>query len=132
MKCYNHPERNGIAICKACGKAVCHECARESQNGIACQQSCINTLSKKKKLYSLQAAHLKNLKRMNLLASFFSIGMGILFIYFSSQGFGLVYDFIFLLGVGFTVYGIVAQFVNMFIFFKSRKIQRLSKTLILF
>ena len=41
--------------------------------------------------------------------------MGALFIYFSSQGFGLVYDFIFLLGVGFIVYGFVAQFVNMFI-----------------
>src|SRR5210317_545618 len=121
MKCYNHPERDGIAICKACGKAVCHECAQESENGIACQQNCINTLTEKKNLYSLQAAHLKNLKRMNLLGSFFSIGMGILFIYFSSQGFGLVYDFVFLLGAGFTVYGIVAQFVNMFIFFKSRK-----------
>ena len=121
MKCYNHPERDGIAICKACGKAVCHECAQESENGITCQQSCNNRLSEKKSLYSLQTAHLKNLKRMNLLGSFFSIGMGLLFIYFSSQGFGLVYDFIFLLGVGFTVYGIVAQFVNMFIFFKSRK-----------
>ena len=121
MKCYNHPERDGIAICKACGKAVCHECAQESENGITCQQSCINRLSEKKSLYSLQTAHLKNLKRMNLLGSFFSIGMGLLFIYFSSQGFGLVYDFIFLLGAGFTVYGIVAQFVNMFIFLKSRK-----------
>src|SRR5210317_1731947 len=76
---------------------------------------------KEKKLYSLQAAHLKNLKRMNLLASFFSIGMGILFIYFSSQGFGLVYDFVFLLGVGFTVYGVVAQFLNMLIYFKKKK-----------
>jgi hypothetical protein len=58
---------------------------------------------------------------MNFLGSFFSIGMGILFIYFSSQGYGLVYDFVFLLGIGFAVYGIVAQFVIMLIFFKSRK-----------
>jgi len=47
--------------------------------------------------------------------------MGILFIYFSSQGFGLVYNFVFLLGIGFIVYSIMAQFVNMFIFFKERK-----------
>jgi len=121
MKCYNHPERDSVAICKACGKGICHECARESENGIACQQSCINFLAKKKELFLDQAAHLKNLKRMNFLGSFFSIGMGILFIYFSSQGFGLVYDFVFLLGVGFTVYGVVAQFVNMLILFKERK-----------
>ena len=123
MKCYNHPERDSVAICKACGKAICHECAQESENGIACQQSCINSLSKKEDLYTKQAAHLKNLKRMNLLGSFFSIGMGLLFIYFSSQGFGLVYDFVFLLGIGFIVYGIMAQFVNMLIFFKTKKIR---------
>jgi len=121
MKCFNHPEREGVAICKACGKAICHDCAQESKGGIACQQSCINSLSKRDELYSKQTAHLRNLQRMNFLSSLFSIGMGILFIYFSSQGFGLVYDFIFLLGLGFTVYGIVAQFVNMIIFFKKRK-----------
>ena len=52
-----------------------------------------------------------------MLGSFFSIGMGVLFIYFASQGFELVYDFVFLLGGGFLVYGIVAQVVNMVIFF---------------
>ena len=120
MKCYNHPARDGVAICKACGKAICHECALESEGGIACQQSCLNSLSNKTKYYSKQTAHLNNLKRINILGSFFSIGMGTLFIYFSSQGFGLVYDFIFLLGVGFIIYGFVAQFVNMFIVKKTR------------
>ena len=120
MKCFNHPERDGVAVCQSCGKAICHDCVLESENGIACQQSCVNSLSRKADLYTLQNAHLKNLKRMNFLGSFFSIGMGILFIYFSSQGFGLVYDFVFLLGIGFTVYGVVAQFVNMLIFFKKR------------
>ena len=75
MKCYNHPERDCVAICKACGKAICHECSQESENGIACQQSCINSLSKKNDLYINQAAHLKSLKRMNILGSFFSIGI---------------------------------------------------------
>jgi len=79
------------------------------------------TLLQKKDLHAKQAAHLENLKRTNLLGSFFSVGMGLLFIYFSSQGFGLVYDFVFLLGIGFTVYGVVAQFVNMLIFFKKEK-----------
>jgi len=122
MKCYNHPEKHGVAICKSCGRSICHECAHESGAGIACrQESCINSLSEINEFHAGQAAHLKNMKRLNFLGSLFSIGMGILFIYFSSRGYGLVYDFIFLLGVGFIVYGIVAQFVNMIIFFNTRK-----------
>ena len=112
MKCFNHPLTEAVAICKACGKGVCPECGLESENGIACQQSCAKTLSDKNEMYAKQAAHLKNIKRMNFLGSFFSIGVGGLFIYFSSQGFGLVYDFVFLLGAGFAVYGIIAALVK--------------------
>ena len=121
MKCYNHPERDGVAICKACGKAICHECAKESEAGIGCQQSCIDSLEKRNDWDTKQAAHLKNMKRISILGSFFSIGMGILFIYFSHQGYGLVYEFIFVLGIGFTVYGVVAQLANLFTFYISRK-----------
>ena len=121
MKCYNHPERDGVAVCKACGRAVCHECAKESEEGFACQQSCIDSLKKRNDLYTKQAAHLKNMKRINVLGSFFSIGMGILFIYFSYQGYGLVYEFILVLGIGFTVYGVVAQLANIFAFYILRK-----------
>jgi hypothetical protein len=120
MKCANHLEREAVAICKACGKAICQDCMHESENGIACQQSCTKSLAEKNELNVKLATHLKSIKRMNFLGSLFSICMGILFIYFSSQGFGLVYDFVFLLGIGFTIYGVVAQFVNMVIFFTSR------------
>lgn len=121
MKCFNHPESEAVAICKACGKAVCQQCVIASDNGMACQQNCAGSLANQKELHVTQVAHFKNLKRMNLLGSLFSIGMGLLFIYFSYQGFGLVYDFVFLLGTGFAVYGIVAQIMNMFIFIKSKK-----------
>jgi hypothetical protein len=87
-----------------------------------CLPTKLQHLSCKEKRPSRKAgSHLKNLKRTNLLGSFFSFGMGLLFIYFSSQGFGLVYDFVFLLGIGFTVYGVVAQILNMLIFFKKKK-----------
>lgn len=121
MKCFNHNDKESIAVCKACGKAVCRECARETEHGIVCQKSCLNSLLETHALQSRQAAHLKNMKRMSHLGAIFSICMGILFIYFSSLGYGLVYELIFYLGVGFTLYGIVAQIVNMFIFLISRK-----------
>ena len=120
MKCFNHPAREAVAICMACGRAVCPECGLDSEDGIACRQSCARILSKQKELHAKQSAHLKNIKNMNFLGSFFSIGMGCLFIYFSSQGFGLVYDFIFLLGAGFAAYGIMAQLVIIFVFLRTK------------
>ena len=121
MKCYNHPEREAVTVCRACGKTVCHDCGLETENGFACQQRCVETLSVRKEHYARQSAHLRNIKRMNFLGSFFSLGMGLLFIYFSFMGYGLVYDLIRLLGGGFTLYGVVVMFVNMVIFFRSKK-----------
>jgi hypothetical protein len=72
MKCF-HPAGEAVAICKACSKAVCAESALESEYGVACQQSCAKTLSEKNELYTLQAAHLKNIKRMNVPGSFFPL-----------------------------------------------------------
>ncbi|MDX1777001.1 MAG: DUF2180 family protein [Desulfobulbales bacterium] len=118
MKCYNHPESEAVAVCLACGKGVCRQCVFASENAVSCREKCSAVLSSRDELQARQAAHLKNVKRMNLLGSLFSLGMGALFIYFSYQGFGLVYDFVFLLGAGFAVYGIVALCVNMFIFIK--------------
>lgn len=121
MKCYNHPEKDAVAVCKACGKAVCQTCGIETRNGFACQQSCVDNLAGTNELRLKQAAHLKNIRRMNFIGSLFSIGMGLLFMYFSSLGYGIVYNFVFLLGIGFTVYGVVAQLANMVMFFRSRQ-----------
>jgi hypothetical protein len=121
MKCFKHQTREAVAICKACGRGVCSSCALESENGIACRQSCAGTLAEESSLSAQQAAHYRNLRRQNLAGAFFSIGMGILFMFFSSWGSGLVYDFIFLLGAGFAVYGIVVLLANMVIFLQATK-----------
>ena len=40
MRCYNHPEKEASAICRACGKAVCSVCANDLGRGIACKNKC--------------------------------------------------------------------------------------------
>lgn len=40
MKCFNHSEKDAIAICKSCNKGLCKECAIELENGIACKGKC--------------------------------------------------------------------------------------------
>jgi hypothetical protein len=121
MKCYNHSERDSVAICLACGRSFCRECVRETEAGIACSGKCADVLLKNRKFQTELAAHLKNTRRSSLLSSFFSMGMGILFIVFSRSGFGLVYKLIFLLGLGFTIYGFMVLFVDMIIFLRQRK-----------
>ena len=74
----------------------------------------------KKDLLAKIAAHLNTIKRINFLGALFSISMGILFIYFSFLGFGLVYNFVFRLGISFAVYGIITQLINVIIFLNQK------------
>lgn len=39
MKCYNHHDRDAFVVCKACGKALCLECAEEYKNTFVCKDS---------------------------------------------------------------------------------------------
>lgn len=39
MKCYNHHDRDAFAVCKACGKALCLECAEEHKGFYVCKDS---------------------------------------------------------------------------------------------
>jgi hypothetical protein len=50
MKCYYHPEKDAVAICKECGKPLCEECAHEFNGKIYCEEDLkkIQESSKKK------------------------------------------------------------------------------------
>lgn len=121
MKCFNHQDRDSVAVCLTCGKGLCRECARESGGGISCSPQCTAARHDNKILFTELDAHLKNSRRSNILSGLFSLAMGILFVYFSDLGSGFIYDFVFLLGVGFAVYGILALLVLMLIFYRNRR-----------
>lgn len=40
MKCFNHDTSDAVAVCKNCGKALCHSCTAEVGNVIACVNKC--------------------------------------------------------------------------------------------
>lgn len=40
MKCFNHDGSDAVAICKNCNKALCHACAIDVGNGVACTGDC--------------------------------------------------------------------------------------------
>jgi len=42
MKCFNHETKDAVTFCKACGKALCHECLTDIAFGFACKnEHCI-------------------------------------------------------------------------------------------
>ena len=43
MECHNHPDREAVANCSVCGKAVCPECSMEIAGNIYCKD-CVNEI----------------------------------------------------------------------------------------
>ena len=40
MKCFKHSQSDAVGTCKNCQKGLCHECAVDVGNGIACKSGC--------------------------------------------------------------------------------------------
>jgi hypothetical protein len=40
MKCFNHSQSDGVAVCKSCGRILCHDCCAEVGTGSACKGRC--------------------------------------------------------------------------------------------
>jgi hypothetical protein len=37
MKCYKHPDKDGVGICSKCGRGICIECARTGMGKLICK-----------------------------------------------------------------------------------------------
>lgn len=48
MKCFTHNNEEAVAVCKACGKALCHDCMEISANGVSCKGECQDILQEQK------------------------------------------------------------------------------------
>jgi len=83
MKCYTHSDRDGVAICQHCGKALCQPCTIEVSGKISCRGVCekevelLNFIIKKGKpsLQSNEMAFLY-LSAMTLIGGLLLLGLG--------------------------------------------------------
>ena len=50
MKCYYHPEKDAVAVCKECGKPLCEDCAHEFNGKIYCEEDLSKIQEKSKKV----------------------------------------------------------------------------------
>lgn len=40
MKCFYHPDRDAVAMCKSCNRGLCPTCSADVPPGVACQGKC--------------------------------------------------------------------------------------------
>lgn len=45
MQCYQHQDNASIGVCKACQKAVCSICAKDTGRGLACSDVCVTEVT---------------------------------------------------------------------------------------
>jgi hypothetical protein len=113
MQCFQHQDKAAVGLCKACHKAVCSSCARDTGRGLACSEICLaevnatnEILDKSKQIYNI--GNKSKLPTTGILFYFFfalvCLGVGL---------YPLNYDkspewFLVLMGSGFLVFGTMA------------------------
>jgi hypothetical protein len=111
MRCFNHPDREAVGLCKACNKGLCAACTTDLDHGLACKnkheaavQLLENLITRSAKVYSVTP-------KSRFIAPLFYGFVGLIFVFFGYAQGGIL-DLPFLLGVGFLVYAVIAYFFN--------------------
>jgi hypothetical protein len=63
MRCFNHRDKEAIAVCRSCGKGVCADCSVDIGRGIACKtggceqstRDCIDLVDRNIQIYKQNA-----------------------------------------------------------------------------
>ncbi len=80
MKCFYHPDREAVAVCSECGKALCQECAKEFEGKIYCKD-CLEELKKDKKQKEVNSA---KIVKVSIILSLIAIGVLLLLFFVPS------------------------------------------------
>ncbi|SRR5258708_4708200 len=86
MKCFYHPDRDAVAICKNCNRGLCQEDAVVVGDGIACKDKCEDKVRQLNALLDRNIATVQRAGTTYSLNSLLYVIMGIVFI-----GMGLLF-----------------------------------------
>lgn len=106
MKCFNHPERDSVGMCRNCSKALCHDCAVSTSSGLSCKGACEKALARGGEVMARMASRTTMMRK---LSGYYALVMGIVFIGLSFYigGSGLIRYLIPVVGIGLLIWGIV-------------------------
>ena len=86
MNCYNHSTESGVGICKHCNKALCHECATDTGEGIACTDTCVAIVNDLNRLINRNKRTVSTQQKSAYLTPAFLGVMGAIFLVFGLSG----------------------------------------------
>ena len=107
MKCFNHPDRSAIGICKSCYKGLCQECAVDLEHGLACKDKHETDVENIKMVTDKNIKIYTTALRSYLIRSLFFLFMGVLFVF---TGWAARLGFSSIIGCGFVVFALVTYF----------------------
>ena len=95
MRCFHHAEVDAVAVCKHCGRALCHDCLVESDAGISCSGRCAKQVQTVQKIIEQSRPSLARTGQAYLGNALFPALAGLALL-----GFGLAFDLWILGSVG--------------------------------
>ena len=112
MRCFNHPDRDAIGLCKSCCKGLCHECTSDLGHGLACKGKHEANVEAAHAIIQRSARVQGAVSRNRFAAPALYAFMGLVFSgYALGRGEGVT-SFLFVMGAGFLVYSIVVLLAN--------------------
>ena len=81
MKCFNHPDKDAVGICKQCSKGVCPSCVILVGGSVACATSCTDAVARIDALIRSNAAatEINQSRGGRYFQAIFLIALGLLF-----------------------------------------------------
>jgi predicted phage tail protein len=108
MRCFYHGDVDGVAICKSCGRAICHECCADVGTYAACRNRCEPDVQSLGDLIARNKTAYGKTSAQTMRSGLFTLLMGALFMglsWYLQRGDGPNYILL-SLGALFALYGI--------------------------
>jgi len=122
MRCFNHPDREAVGICKGCSKGLCTDCVVDLGHGIACKGVHEELVETYNTIVTKNARLHAAAQRNTLVAPLFYAFMGFLLLgysLFNGDGFT---SFLSLMGLGFLIFAAFVYRANRKVYAKDRNV----------
>ena len=120
MRCFNHPDRDAVGVCKACSKGLCPECAVDLGHGLSCRGPHEATVDSYRVMLERNTRMLDAAPTNSMVGPLFLLVLGVLFSAYGVYSGRGVKDFTFVLGCAFFLFGAVALIRNRMTFASRR------------
>lgn len=90
MKCFNHGSVDAVGICRACNKALCHDCLKDLGYSICCKNSCEEKAELLQYFVNRNAKLLTAQTKNRFILPAFLGAIGLMFMYFGFEDKSLI------------------------------------------